>query len=306
MKNTVKRMLSGLVAMSMVMGSAISVSAAENTNLETLGSQEVKAENTEVVTPLINVTVSSNTVALQLNPFNLGGTGQINTGNIEIVNNSEIPIAVAITGAKVTPSSGISIVSKAPAATVTEKQALVNLVYTDGTGKATTKALTTEAQDISIATAMTPLGGKVSYKLSGSTTVAPAGGWVSGTDKISVTNTFTFTPQLYTEYNITKTLALYSGVSSEVTLAADDETYKLPSSVLGDSKIEVPVVWIKDGDAEDVHDSTETMAGLGAGTYTAVLKSDKLEGATKSNADVYTVGGTVQFPTIKITEASTT
>lgn len=284
MKNTMKRMLSGIMAMTMVCGvtsiSAFAEGAAE------LEKDSVEISSGEVTLPEIEVEVPSQSDTIVINPFDIGATGQIYSGDFEVINKSEVPLTLTFTAAKVT-GENITIAAKAPAATGA-KSAMVNFVYTDGLGKATTKVLSETETDIAVSTAMAPYGGSVKYTFTGSTTINPtktegSDPWTSS-DKITVSNAFKFTANTYATYEIKKTLALYSGTATEMTVAADatdeDILAKLPSSILGDGK-ELPVTWTN---AENV--------------WTAELDTTTYENIT----DIYTVADGLTWPTITVTK----
>lgn len=302
-----KRMLSAILAMSMVMGmSSVTAFAADETtvvttevtNLAAAAAQNFSAENKEITIPDINVTVPTSG-EIVLDPFNISQKGQITSADFKVINNSQVPLTVTIKNAKAV-GTNVDIVSKARKDGT--KWAMVNMNIIDGLGKATTKVLTTEVQDIAVATAMAPMGGVVKYKFSGSsadvitaTTTdgdgnATAIDWNSTADKVTVSNTFAFTMNSYAVYEIKKTMV--SSMTAVTVEKGSDEATNVestfPATVLGDGK-EVPVTWkcVDNAGADATYNAAE------AATYTFK--------AVVADADIYKVAENVTMPTITVT-----
>ncbi|MBP1566971.1 MAG: hypothetical protein J6A58_14625 [Oscillospiraceae bacterium] len=252
MKTTMKRFFSGMMALSLAFCGTSIVSAEDVTDLSAGGSLVLEPELSE---PNILVTVpTADEDKIVLNPFNIGGTGQVYSASYEIINNSNIPVSVSFSA--IVELTNVTLAQKAPAATG-DKQAMINLSYTDGLGKTTTTVMKTakstegdNANVVSVATAMAPLGGAVKFNFTGSTTVNPTKDgsddpWTEE-DTIKATVAYKFTPNVFATYNIVKTVALYSTDLNAITVDNGTELEaviaKLPTRVLGDGK-ELPVTW---------------------------------------------------------------
>lgn len=296
-----KRMFSAIlaIAMTMSMGAVTAFADGEETttateaaDAETTAAKVFEATSDGVTLPSIDVSVpTSGTIAI--NPYNLKGTGQIYSADFKVTNKSEVPIVLTLKDAKVsattTEGETFSIVTKAPTATATTKDALVNLVVTDGLGKSTTTVLKTDNTDVKVATAMAPLGGTVSYTYTGTTSVSPANAWTNA-DVITASNAFVFTAQTYTEYKNIAKVTLPTGQATAITVDVDSNAdaddinaavlAALPSTILGDSK-ELPVTWEAGEEKDD------------ATVYTAAIP--------EANSGIYAIKDNVTMPTITVT-----
>lgn len=287
-----KRILSAVLAMSMVFGMTSVTAFAEGeeatTELAALAGlssgQAFSAENEEIKMPTISVTVPT-TGTIVIDPFNTAQGGQIDSTEQTIINNSNIPLSVTFKGSTATGSTGVSIVAKAP--TDGSKWAVVNLAITDGLNKATTKVLSATAQDISVATPIAPKGGIVKFKYNGtcatSITKEGATAWNGESDTITAATTFVFTPQAYTTYTAAKTLVINNLPTVAVDVAKgasiDEVLPLLPKTAIGDGK-EFPITW-----------ACETYDGNTAAEYTFTVAT--------VDADIYNIAVTTP-PTIKV------
>lgn len=281
-----KRMLSAILAMSMVMGmSSVTAFADDFDKLDDANGASFEATGSAEDLPTINVTVPTSG-EITLDPFNMNQLGQIASADFKIINNSNVPLSVTVKSAKA-EGTGVEIVAKA--ATDTSKWAVVNMNVTDGIGKTTKKVLSTTEQDIAVATAMAPKGGIVKYSYDGTTAITPETAWAES-DSIKVSNTFAFTMNSYTTYSVAKAITCsMTATSVEAESAAADVDALIatfPTTVIGDSKIEIPVTWTCGADNADYKDDV-----AGDYTFTAVV----------ADADIYKVGETVTMPTIKVT-----
>lgn len=294
---TMKRFFSGMLALSLAFGGTSIVNAAQTspvTNLADGGSLGFTADFTA---PTISVVVpTADDAKIVLNPFNIGGTGQIYSADYKIINNCDIPVSVSLVST-LTLANTVNLATKAPSATAEGKQALINLAYTDGTGKTTVTAMksSTDPNSVSISTPMAPKGGVVKFGFTGSTNVSPTKNgalepW-NNTDTITATVAYNFTPNLYATYNVTKTATLYASDADTYTVAngTAEQAVKamLPTHILGDTKVEVGVVW----------ECNEA--------YNATTAKEYIFTAKVADINIYNVS--VAMPTVKVTvEAAST
>lgn len=301
-----KRMLSAILAMSMVMGmSSVTAFAADIDDVANAGQNTFSAENEGYVEPTINVTLPTSG-AISLDPFNINQQGQIFSANYKIINNSNVPLAVTIKGAKAVGTEGFAMVDKA--LKDGSKWAMVSINVTDGLGKATTKLVgaSTDGVDVAVATDMAPMGGIVKFSYTGQTADVLSSDltWTT-TDKVTVSNTYSFTIKPFVKYDIKKTMVssvtavnydLYTDVNEddESTIPADEAAIvaTFPATVLGDGK-EVPVTWeyVAAGEGDE-YDGT----AVGTYKFKAVVTDDS----------IYNVAENVTMPEITVTIADTT
>lgn len=262
-----KRLLSVLLAATMTMGAtSISAFAEDINNMGDLaGTQSFEASG-EAKVPTINITVPT-TGTIVLDPFNLEQNGQITSADFKIINNSDIPVSVSLTEAKATTQADtFKIVSKA--LTTTDKWAVININITDGLNKTTSKVLdsTDAGQNIAVSTPMAPLGGIVKYKYSGTAALNPEEEWTNS-DKITVSNTFSFTMNTVAKYHIIKSFSAVNDLT--VANGTEEANLGLPETLIGDSKIEFPVEWqCVDADGNEATYEADT---AGAYTFQAVI-----------------------------------
>lgn len=298
MKNSIKRMLNAVMAITMVASATSATAFAADGDIDNLtdaNNVEFSAVNEEVAMPVISVSVPT-TAEIVIDPYNTLQGGQIDSTNAKIVNNSNIPLNVTLVGIKATPTEGLNLVAKA--ATDGTKWACVSAAVTDGANKATTKVLSAEGQDIAVTTAMAPKGGVVSFKVTGTCATAitaeAASDWAAE-DKITVTTAYKFTANTFATYEVAKAPIFWDKTqATSITLPSEDIpalSEYLPSTISNAGK-ELPVVWYKDG-AEDASDLTAEAA---AGTYVAGVADE----------DIYVVTGTFDMPSITIAAASGT
>lgn len=304
-----KRMLSAILAMSMVMGMSSVTAFAEDAGIDDVadaGANAFEAVNDGYVEPTINVTVpTSGTVVLD--PFNINQKGQVSSPDFKIINNSNVPLTATIKGANAIGSENMNILQKA--VNDGTKWAVVSINVTDGLGKTTSKVVPagaldsdnkpdlTKGIDVTATATMAPMGGVVKFNYSGTSAAVLAEGtaW-DGEETITVSNTYAFVVQPFVKYDIKKTM-----ISSVTELTVENGTaatdIDFPATVLGDGK-EVPVTWVCEG----YNAST-------AGNYTFTAKLDTttdLDSSTDgtqsvASSGIYTIAENVTMPTITVT-----
>lgn len=286
MKNSMKRMLSAVMAITMVAGatSATAYASIGNDDLDAINTGTIEVNTTKLTSPVIDVVVPT-APAITVDPYQIAQKGQVYSNDATIINYSNVPMSVEFNTIKVsapTPSDGtnnVALAAKALASTDTTNWVVANFVVTDGTNKATstvldpTKATGDTGMTVKVASAMAPLGGKVTYKINGTCNLAPATAW-TGNDKISVSAKYKFTPNTFTKYSVTanKNVVSFDKTLAK-TLVIDDNTkvadiQALCPSTLSNSGKELPVVWKKytpaNGDTPAVIGEVVDIASLDA------------------------------------------
>jgi hypothetical protein len=322
MKNSMKRMLSAVMAITMVASATsatafadVSDASADKTSVSDLNGTAFSAGNNGVEMPAIKVSVPTTNV-ISIDPYNTLNKGQISSNDNIIINYSNVPMSVKLTSVK---AEGTGVTIEAKAKTDDSKWAVVSLAVTDGANKETTKVLSGTEQEIAVSTAMAPYGGVVKFNVTGTCALDPATAWGS-TDKVNVSATYKFTPNTYATYEVTKapttTAAWFwdKTQATEITLTGDEATVaelNLPKTISNGGK-ELPVIWkYTNGDGDVVVFDDTALGGVSSETVlTACVPTagDINSGLGDEEAAVtmYTVATGVTLPSITIKPAPTT
>lgn len=299
MKNSIKRTLSAVMAITMV-ASATSLNVfAEDPGLDDANSTTLTSTVAETALPDFKFSLPTTSTSY-IDPYQINQMGQVYSTKSTVVNNSNVPVKVTLTGVYATGVGAATLFTSAPKATsedYSKNWVVPSISVTDGINKTTTKVLADGSgdngkQDISISTVMAPMGGKITYSLTGTCALNPTTAWVKD-DGITMTNAFKFEPQTYASYVVASAPKFWNTKqATTVTLPSSNVpalSEYLPSTLSNGGK-ELPVVWYKDG-GTSASDLTTTAA---AGTYVAKVADE----------DIYVVTGTFDMPSITIAAAS--
>lgn len=222
-----RKLLALTLAMTTLVGSTMMVSAADITDAEGAATGQEITGGSEMSLPVINVTVPT-TADIVINPYQLSykdldagitGNSQIISAEQEIVNKSNVAVAVNVSDLQVkNASEGITITTSAINAKTTNKAALLYLEVIDEAGKFEESYNTKSTSQVAIpkpdekvkaaskAAIVTLKAGnetatKAKFKIGGSVVANPVDGegvstpWVDD-DSIELGFKFTFTPQI--------------------------------------------------------------------------------------------------------------
>ncbi len=304
-----KRMLSAILAMSMVMGMGTVTAFAADGPIDPNG-DSVDVTNDGYEAPVIDVTVPTITkgTGITLDPYNIAGKGQIYSPEYKVVNNSNVPVVFTLKGA-VASSDTVDIVAKK--LTNGTKWASVSVSITDGLEKTTTKVVPMAGEnvlgvDVVGTTYMAAYGGTASFKYTGmcADNVTAIEGeaeepavW-NEDDAITVSAKYSFAPVQCTNVSVTKALKVSTtAITVENGTTVDNIVFPV---VLGDGK-EIPVTW----KCVDAGGSDATYDANTAGDYkfTATITAEAKASGLYSIAESITTWPTI---TVTVEEATTT